>query len=258
MTSTPGNIEFLQVRPRTPRGAEERCRCRRPATLRRHPAGADPAAGPFADGVAADPGVPLPCGEYLVLRLTDLDQNLDPSRAETVLVTVTCTETGDRETLVLTETGPNTGVFTGYLPTIASGAAAGDGHLLVTTDCHLTASYTDQDDGSDTVVDAAMVDPYGKVFNSATGDPVDGASVTIIDAATNQPAQVWADDGVSPFPATVTTGDSAYGFPPGGFRFPFVRPGSYRFVVDPPAGYTPPPSGVPFADLQRLPGRPSP
>ena len=56
-------------------------------------------------------------GEPVFLRLTDGDQNSDPAAVETVLVTLRDPATGDTEVLRLTETGPNTGVFTGYIQT---------------------------------------------------------------------------------------------------------------------------------------------
>ena len=56
-------------------------------------------------------------GEPIFIRLTDLDQNLNQTVAETVLVTVSNPANGDVEVIRLTETGPNTGVFAGYLPT---------------------------------------------------------------------------------------------------------------------------------------------
>ncbi|MBW2637565.1 MAG: OmpA family protein, partial [Deltaproteobacteria bacterium] len=99
------------------------------------------------------------------------------------------------------------------------------------------------------------------VFDSSTGLPIDGAQVTLIDA-TGAPAQVFGEDGISTFPATVTSGGTAtdsdgntYDFPPGGYRFPFVIPGTYRLDVVPPSGYDVP-SSVPTATLQTLPGAP--
>ena len=61
-------------------------------------------------------------GEPIFIRLTDLDQNLNPLVRETVLVTISDTNNGDVDVLRLTETGPNTGIFAGYLPT--SGGSA--------------------------------------------------------------------------------------------------------------------------------------
>lgn len=202
-------------------------------------------------------------GETLYLRLTDLDQNLNSTVAETILLTVSCAETADTEILRLTETGPNTGIFTGYMPTVSAGTPSADGQLLVTDNCHLQASYTDPDDLVQTVTDAALVDPYGIVFDSRTGQPVDGATVTLINVTTGQPALVYGDDGVSVYQpdgsptgtATVITGGIAtdesgasYQMPSGGFRFPYVLPGTYRLAVTAPGGYTAP-SAVPTSEL---------
>ncbi len=111
-----------------------------------------------------------------------------------------------------------------------------------------------------------LIDPFGIVFDSGDGAPVPGSTVTIIDVATGQPAQVFGDDGFSSFPSTIVTGSTvtdsggrSYVFPPGDYRFPFVAPGTYRIVVTPPQPYTAPsltqpgqltgflrPDGLPF------------
>lgn len=236
------------------------------------------ASGPYAalppptsvDGNPIDIGNPVPLspgtllsgGMPLFLQLADGDQNLDPSVAETVLVTVVCADTGDSELLRLTETGPNTGLFTGYLQTINGSSAAFDGTLAVTQNSKLTADYQDSADSSDTATAGSLVDPVGIVFDSITGQPLTGAVVTLINAATGLPATVFGQDGVSSFPASVVTGTGAtdsggtsYNFPPGGFRFPLVPPGSYRLDVLPTPGYNYP-SVVPTADIQALPGAP--
>ena len=44
-------------------------------------------------------------------------------RIETVRITLSVSATGDSEVLVLTETGPNTGVFTGFVMTSAGASA---------------------------------------------------------------------------------------------------------------------------------------
>ena len=72
-------------------------------------------------------------GEPIIIRLTDSDQNLDALLAETVLVTLTTAITGDTEILRLTETGPNTGVFTGYIAS-QGGSVATPGNGIVTLD----------------------------------------------------------------------------------------------------------------------------
>ena len=193
--------------------------------------------------------------EPLFIRLTDLDQNLDPSAVETILVTVGVSATGDTEVVRLYETGQNTGMFTGYLQTGPGPASPGDGTLTVSVSSRIDGSYVDVADGTDTRTASVLVDPYGIVFDSATGLPVNGVSVTLVDG-TGAPAMVFGDDGISIFPSTVVTGgtvtDSSgtgYTFPAGGFRFPFISPGTYRFVAVPTAAYRAP-SVVPTSVLQ--------
>jgi len=201
--------------------------------------------------------------EPFFLRLTDLDQNLDPGVVETVLVTISLPGSAESETLRLTETGPDTGVFTGYIQSsTTAGGGAGDGVLLVAQNVTIQGHYTDAIDGTDTSAAAAMVDPYGMVFDTSTGLPVNGATVTMIDATTGLPATIYGDDGLSLYPGSVISGGTAtdssgrvYSFPPGFYRFPFLQPGRYILKVTPPPTYRVP-STVATADIQNLPGRP--
>ena len=206
-------------------------------------------------------------GDPFFVRLTDQDQNLDATTAETVVVTIDVAATGDSELLRLTETGPDTGVFTGYIQSyigVSHPAAAtpANGQLGLQDDVVITASYVDKVDSTDISTTATFVDPFGLVFDSATGLTIDGAQITLIDNASNLPAMVYGDDGISTFPSTITSGGSAtdsggmvYNFGPGEYRFPFVVPGTYRLQVVPPVGYTAP-SVVPTSVLQTLPGAP--
>jgi len=205
-------------------------------------------------------------GEPVFVQVTDLDQNLNPTVTETIVTTLADTTTGDTEVIRLTETGPNTGVFIGYIQsTPNTGSNSYNGTLPVTVNSTVNAKYTDIIDGSDSSADSVLVDPYGIVFDSSNGTPLNGAIVTlrVIDPATNieKDATVFGDDGVTPFPATVRTGEALnvggvdYTVPPGGYRFPFVAPGQYRFQITPPAGYTAPSTAADTA-LQALPGGP--
>jgi uncharacterized repeat protein (TIGR01451 family) len=237
------------------------------------------AAGPFValgapvpagSSAALDINQPVPLisptqyhtGEPVFIRLTDKDQNNDPALAETVVVTIRDDKTGDTEVLRLAETGPNTGVFLGYIQSTSQSATLNNGMLSMVNDSNVIVSYTDASDSSDKTSVSALVDPYGLVFNSATGQPVDGASVTLVDTVTGGPAAVYGDDGIATFPSTLTTGGTAadssgrvYSMTPGGYRFPFIRAGNYRLDVVPPAGYRSP-SNVATDVLQSLPGGP--
>ncbi|MBJ6748905.1 OmpA family protein [Geomonas anaerohicana] len=203
-------------------------------------------------------------GEPLFVRVTDPDQNLDHEVAETVQVTITDPATGDTEVLQLTESGPDTGVFMGYIQTSSRPPVAKNGILSVSESSEIKARYVDKVDGSDSSAVAAIVDPFGIVFDSVTGKPVDGVTVELIDADTGLGATILGDNGVAgnTYPSKVVSGSVAsdsegrtYAFTPGGYRFPFVAPGNYLLKVTPPDTYTAP-STVTTGRLQALPGAP--
>ena len=162
------------------------------------------------DAVTIDPNQPqtlaatgmYSAGEPVFVTLTDLDQNQDPGVRETIDVTISSAPPGDSETLRLTETAVDSGLFAGYLQTATGSATPDDCVLQVVTNSDLTAFYQDPDDLGDTASAAAVVDPLSIVFDSGSGNVVDGAVVTIVDAVTGAPAVVYGADGVSSFPAT--------------------------------------------------------
>ena len=202
-------------------------------------------------------------GGPIFIGIQDADHNMYPGQVESVWALVNVPATGDQEMILMQETGPDTGLFMGYIQ--SSGQvppAPHDGLLEVVENCRIEAVYSDSFMPGDSSSDSALIDPLGLVFDSATGNPVSGAAVTLVDAITGRPAQVLGDDGISSFPATVISGSTAvdssgkvYSFDPGRFRFPFVVPGNYRLDIQPPAGYRAP-SQVPTAELQALPGGP--
>lgn len=201
--------------------------------------------------------------EPLFVRVTDLDRNTDSSSIETILVTLKINETGDTEVLRLKETGQDTGVFMGYIRLVATGTVQYNGVLSIVNSSTITALYEDNLSGVATTMTAkALVDPYGVVFDSLNGTLLNGASVTLIDTSTGNPALVYGDDGVSIYPSTVITGGSVtdskgriYTLLTGEYRFPYLPPGTYRLAVTPPAGYRAP-SIVSTNDIQNLPGAP--
>ena len=202
-------------------------------------------------------------GEPVFMRVRDPDQNRDPTVRETVILLVAVMPGGDVILLRLVETGPDSGDFVGYVQT-EGGVAPRALDMLLTVEPDRTAEayYVDAFDPSDSVRASALVDPTGRVFDSATGQMVDGASITLVDMNTGLPAVVFGDDGASIFPATVVSGGTVvdsgghqYDFPPGGYRFPFVVAGDYRLDIEGPLAYTSP-STVPTADLQLLLGAP--
>lgn len=73
-------------------------------------------------------------GQGIYITASDIDSNLNPALAETIIATVSNPANGDVEAIQLTETGPNTGVFRNIsaLPSsTAAGLNPGDGTLHV-------------------------------------------------------------------------------------------------------------------------------
>ncbi len=226
-----------------------------------------PVSGP--GGAVLDVSAPLPLtpaenffgGEVVFVRVEDVGQNGDPSRIETITVRIE-SATGDEILVQAYETGPNTGEFFGYFESSRSASQPFDRVLTVVQGQDLTATYTDPFDATEVSTDVAGVDPFGRLFDSVTGALIDGAVVTIVDAATGQPASVFGVDGISAYPSTITTGqpvtDTAgvvYTLNPGQFVFPIMFPGDYRLEITPPVGYTAP-SVATQADIDALPGGP--
>ncbi len=251
---TPSTLEYLKYAPLSPDA--ERVKVSR--TKYRDTSGSygtipDPV--PLGSASPLDISNPVPFikanvyhgNEPLFLRLSDRDQNIDRAVAETILLTLEIKDNGEKEVLVLTETGPDTGVFAGYVWSVTTPVIKGNGVLSVNADASIVAAYVDPEDSSDNVKATALIDPSGIVFDSKTGQPVNGITVTMIDTSSGRPAVVHGDDGVSIYPATVVSGgtvsDSSgvvYTFKPGGYRFPFVQLGKYRLDVTPLPAYRAP------------------
>jgi uncharacterized repeat protein (TIGR01451 family) len=207
-------------------------------------------------------------GEPLIVAIASTPDNGNPSTADTLGIRLDI-PAGDSETLVLTESGPNTGIFAGMVNTVSTSSAPvpNDCVLSIAPGASFSLASVRASNGSliaSSTVEV-LIDPFGVVFDSGDGAPVAGTSVTLIDAMTGQPAQVFGDDGVSSFPAAVVTGSTvtdssgkAYAFPPGDYRFPFVRAGTYRLIVQPPPPYTVPSTSTPaeLAGLRRPDGQP--
>lgn len=201
-------------------------------------------------------------GEAFFIQVTDPDQNLDNTVAETVSVQIAVAASGDLESIHLTEVAVDSGEFVGYIPSAPMPTAVADCILQVAAAAEVRVTYVDVSDPLDATTDSAMVDPLGLVFDSLTGQAVDNAIVRLINVTSGLPAFVVGDDGISQFPAEVVSGGVAtdsggtdYNFSPGTYRFPLVSPGLYRLEVIPPAGYFGP-SNSAIIDLQALPGSP--
>ena len=201
-------------------------------------------------------------GEPIFLRVSDTDQNIDFQVTDTVVVDIAHDISGDTETVQLYETGPDTGIFVGYVPTARDASVSGDCVLQGTLNSSVRVDYVDAADTADAAQAAAILDPASIVFESRTGEPISGVEVELVDATTGLPAVVYGNDGVSIYPSQITSGTTvtddsgaSYQFGEGEYRFPVVADGDYRLVVTPPPEYAAP-SSVAISDLQLLPGAP--
>ncbi len=223
--------------------------------------------GAFAQyGGANAPIMPtdaIRAGEPLILQVEAAGQNRDANAIDSFEATIT-TQNGDRERVMLIESAANSGLFRAVINTAAipPSPVQGDCVLSVRPGDELTFDLGNVQTGTPigTASVDILVDPFGLTFDSGDGAPVNGTRVTIVDAASGTPAQVFGDDGVSSFPNSLITGSTvtdssgaSYAFTPGFYRFPFLRPGTYRLLVAPPTPYSHPSNATPaeIANLTR-------
>jgi hypothetical protein len=132
------------------------------------------------------------------VTVTDADENLNPVAIETVNVTIVDAATGDAETIILTETGLNTGVFRNLAGVNSNVGVAipGNGTIQTANGSLITATYTDDNDASDVSLDTATMNPAPTgsttTLTNALGvvqDPytigVDPVYITVTDADEN-------------------------------------------------------------------------
>lgn len=203
--------------------------------------------------------------------------------------TVTSRLTGDSVEMVMQETGPNTGVFRSVYPLLLSNNLKGEGgqcpadatlnevnrfgpdtstEEVIAQGCVLNSAPNDRldavfqmpsywPDGSQAttrrVTDQAAVSPYGTVFNSATGEPVSGATVTLFQSraplgegescaslprSAYRPARsAYSDRPIEPEITDASHADSIT--ETGRYQFPEAAPGyCYYLDVTPPEGFT--------------------
>ncbi|MCE0505866.1 hypothetical protein LR948_10900 [Roseivivax sp. GX 12232] len=204
--------------------------------------------------------------EDVIFLLEDPLENTDPEVRDAATLRITDSVSGDSELLRIYETGKNTATFAGAICACSDSPRGPDGVLATEANSRVmarAASARAPDRVFEDSVTVGPVTPRGRVFDSRSGTPLNGARITIIDAETGAPAEVFGEDLEAPFPATVTSGGQVsdasgetYDFAPGSYRFPYVEPGSYVFVMTPPEGYlapssrrpeevAPPPGGAP-------------
>ncbi len=174
------------------------------------------------------------------LRADAASCNADPAVAESRTVVITGAN-GEREEVVATETGPDTGIFVApAMPVRAPPVIAGDrilqGRGFDVLDAEILGC------GSRIATAITLTEPVGVVFGSAANEPVAGAVVTLVQAAGGRCSAV-------PVP---TAGNPATTGADGRYAFAAAPAGDYCVIVSPPNGYAAP-SRVPYGQL--APGR---
>lgn len=152
--------------------------------------GTDGAVRFAADPAGGGDAISLIAGGTAYLRVDDADMNSSVTTAQQLLVTLSA-PSGDAEQLALTETGVNTGIFTGQAVTFSSAPVPGNGRLELMPGETLSVLYND-------AVTAAMLinQPRGDTLlipgpslivtkTADTANLVSGATVTYTLTATN-------------------------------------------------------------------------
>jgi len=176
-------------------------------------------------------------GDALIVSVTDLDQNFRPASKDTIRVLVS--GINDSETVLLTESENNSGLFVGYIATTSEATSAEDCILSVAARSPVAASYTDPTDQQDKVAAEIFFSPFGVVFNDVTGETIDGIIVTLVDVTTGLPAEVRGEGPVyAGYPSAVKSGESLADragnrveVDPGEYRFPSLAAGRYRLEI---------------------------
>ena len=202
--------------------------------------------GAITQGV--NPTNQIRVGQDVIFQVSVPAANVDRSRTDRLRAIITVSS-GDSEEIEIIETGNDTALFVGRMPSVGNPPApvSGDCRLSLVDGDTISISITGN--SSNTVVVSTSVtvlaDPFGIVFDSDTGEAVSGARVTLIDVATGLPATVFAEDGVTPWPSSVISGQpitdgagNVYPMPPGEYWFPLAPLGNYRLQVEPPAPYS--------------------
>lgn len=142
-----------------------------------------------AGQVSVSPAV-TGCDDLLDVELSDADLNLSPETADSVTVTVSSTTEPGAETLVLTETGPNTSRFTGSLALEPAPMVPKDGVLQVSDADLITATYRDEDDGTGLAAvsfDTAQADCAGPAITDLRVEAITNARA-LVRWTTSEPA----------------------------------------------------------------------
>ena len=180
-------------------------------------------------------------GQPLYVQALAPGCDLDPTRPDTVTITLRSQLTGDVESYRAVETAASSGAFRIMPPVVTARAISGNavqnsGALEVVTNDQVTATLLGC--GATTTQALVWIDPAGMVFDARSDLPVAAARVALVDVTgagnggdAGGPARVFAADGVTPAPSTVSSDAS------GRYAFASVPASTYRLDVTPPLSH---------------------
>jgi Peptidase family C25/Propeptide_C25 len=135
------------------------------------------------------------CDDIITISVSDSDLNVNPLTLDTALADISSDSEPDPETVVLTETGPDTSIFENTIMT--SGSNPGEGYLLLTDLDTITAHYHDDscDGGEEDVFAYATADCQGPVISNVAINSVsiDSAVITWTTDENSDSAVIWGD-----------------------------------------------------------------
>ena len=120
-----------------------------------YPPGGTPSSMSFLSS-SGTPTNSFATNETVCVQVEDANMNQNPAALETVTVIIT-SSSGDRESVVLSETGTNTGIFIGCIAANTNAAVQGNGVLNARPGAGLTATYTDPLNPADSTSASAIV-----------------------------------------------------------------------------------------------------
>ena len=183
-------------------------------------------------------------GDVVIVSVEDQGQNGDSNVIEQISARV-AVEDDDQITVQLYESAPDSGIFFAYIPTTPQKTEVFDEILTIEAEEEIDALYTDQFDSDEVSQATALLNAFGTVIDSVTGEPLNNVEITLIEELTGEPASVFGNNGLDAYPSTIFSGQTVedaagelYRPANGQFMFPIVLPGRYRLEVSPPAGYS--------------------
>lgn len=116
----------------------------------------------------------------ICVRVTDVDQNTNPAVAETITAVIKGGGS-DSETVTLTETGVDTGIFTACLPSSSTTAGANNnGTLYAPMGTGITVTYVDPTDSADTSNAAAVINTVTPTISLSKSRVTPGDGVAVL------------------------------------------------------------------------------